>query len=487
MEQTLNFFKRRSTPKLLFIIIPFLIFLQIHTAVFADEQSDFDGYIVKLESRPQLQSDTRGIETYSFDVIVESEGLYLVEDNTLVEQLQREGSLVYSEPNYIIELDAITYDVSQSEEKQWYYQKLNMEYCLNYDIRGESIRIGIVDSGIFASHIDFANTTIIPGTNYCVSSDSELRYNTNDSYGHGTFISGLIGASNESANGMVGIAPDAELVPLKCFDGKNGSLANIISAIYGGVDTYHCNIMNLSFGMQNDSTALSEAISYAFDKGVILVSSVGNLGAEGSSGNDPLFFPAAYPQVIGVGSTESDDTISYFSCQNESVFLVAPGSNLRSLSYANVSEHVVGSGTSYATAFVTASAALALSIDQELTPVELMDFLKKSSKDLGSSGYDTIFGNGLLDIGSLLSKISDRLHGPEFIIGDVNGDGRVTTLDRICLARYLAKWEGYSEAELNLAAVDVNQDNKVTAIDRIIIARYLAKWDGYDTLPHKTD
>jgi hypothetical protein len=75
-------------------------------------------------------------------------------------------------------------------------------------------------------------------------------------------------------------------------------------------------------------------------------------------------------------------------------------------------------------------------------------------------------------------KISDVL------VGDVNGDGKVNAFDRTALARYLAKWEGYTADTVNLAAADVNADGKVNAFDRTTLARYLAKWEDYKELPH---
>ena len=74
----------------------------------------------------------------------------------------------------------------------------------------------------------------------------------------------------------------------------------------------------------------------------------------------------------------------------------------------------------------------------------------------------------------------------KYVIGDVTGDGKVTSTDRITLSRYLAKWEGYDESKIVRAAADVTGDGKVTSTDRITLSRYLAKWEGYETLPVKT-
>lgn len=69
------------------------------------------------------------------------------------------------------------------------------------------------------------------------------------------------------------------------------------------------------------------------------------------------------------------------------------------------------------------------------------------------------------------------------IIGDVNGDGAVNTLDRMELARHLANWEGYSAESIDMIAADVNNDGIVNTLDRMALARHLANWSGYETLP----
>ena len=70
------------------------------------------------------------------------------------------------------------------------------------------------------------------------------------------------------------------------------------------------------------------------------------------------------------------------------------------------------------------------------------------------------------------------------ICGDVNKDGKVTAMDNAFLSRYFAKWTGYDETKVDLAASDTNNDGKVTALDNAVLARHLAKWTGYDLLPY---
>ena len=101
-----------------------------------------------------------------------------------------------------------------------------------------------------------------------------------------------------------------------------------------------------------------------------------------------------------------------------------------------------------------------------------------SYEDIADAIYDVEFHQVDFAIENGTVTVSQSLPG------DINGDGRVTNIDRTVLARFLAKWNGYDEATVDQSAADVNQDGKVTNIDRTVLARYLAKWAGYETLPH---
>ena len=73
---------------------------------------------------------------------------------------------------------------------------------------------------------------------------------------------------------------------------------------------------------------------------------------------------------------------------------------------------------------------------------------------------------------------------PEVLLGDVDGNGIVEPTDGVAIARYNAKWTGYSENEINLANSDVDGVGGVDATDGVILSRYFAKWAGYETLPY---
>lgn len=83
-----------------------------------------------------------------------------------------------------------------------------------------------------------------------------------------------------------------------------------------------------------------------------------------------------------------------------------------------------------------------------------------------------------------LATVEGEVKVVNAVCGDVNCDGKITSVDSAILARYLAGWTGYDE-KVNMLTADVNGDGKVTVIDSAILARYLANWPEYSELPHK--
>ena len=383
----------------------------------AASATDYDGYLVKLNpDAPARLLDalttaaSRAIPPTVEEVYAPA-GLYRVQDAAAVERLRKSGALLYAEPNYIVTIDdtpelddsdVSLLDAAADSEERWYEAPLGMEVVRRKGVTGEGVRVGIVDSGIFRNHEEFEGVTILDGANYCVSEGDAARGDVSDRVGHGTFVSGLIAAAR-NGKGIVGLAPDVELVPLKAFESRNGAISNIAAAIYDSVDTWHCQVLNLSLGVTQDYDTLRDAIEYAADHGVLMVAAAGNLtsGGEHREDGDPLNYPAAYSQVIGVGAVGLDLSVASFSFRNESVEVSAPGQNMRAPSTAGASRYSNGYGTSYAAPLVTAAAALALSVHPGLTIDEFRNLLLQTARDLGPEGYDTAYGNGLLQVGQL--------------------------------------------------------------------------------------
>jgi subtilisin family serine protease len=160
-------------------------------------------------------------------------------------------------------------------------------------------------------------------------------------FGHGTMTAGLVHL----------VAPQAKIMPLKAFhaDGTAYS-SDILRAIYYAVKN-GADVMNMSFNYTTASPELSKAIRYANSNGVLSVASSGNDGQRVAT------YPAAYPGVIDVASTDNNDIQSVFSNYGAPpVWMAAPGEGVVTL--YPWSTYAAGWGTSFSTPLVAGTAAL---------------------------------------------------------------------------------------------------------------------------------
>jgi subtilisin family serine protease len=169
-------------------------------------------------------------------------------------------------------------------------------------------------------------------------------------FGHGTMTTGLIHL----------VAPNAKILPLKAFT-SNGQayVSNIVAALYYAVQ-HNANVVNMSFDVSTPSQALSQAISYANQSGLVLVAAAGN---ENTSA--PVYPAALNSNVMGVASTSNYDTRSTFSnFGNTDVWIAAPGEYV--ISTFPGGTYAAASGTSFSSPLVAGSADLLLTVKPSL-------------------------------------------------------------------------------------------------------------------------
>ena len=302
--------------------------------------------------------------------------------------------------------DDMPYDEPHYAEK-WDLQIVNAAAAWRQNCLGAGVRVAIIDSGV-AAHPELANNVTV---RQCYISNANAD---EDTIGHGTFVAGLIAAEADGV-GIVGMAPRAEIVSLKCFDnGHKTVVSELVSAIYDAVDVYDCKIINMSLGVAKDSVTLRDAVDYAAANGCIIVSAVGNYGTTA------LYYPAAYENVIGVGSVDAQKANSSFSQRNSSVWLTAPGEKVISLYFDE--GYASNSGTSFAAPLVSGAVALLLRFAPDADAGFFMDLFARCSDDLGNGGYDVLYGHGLLNIERCVNRLLQ-------LPGDLNNDGQITLPD----------------------------------------------------------
>ncbi|MEG2117793.1 MAG: S8 family serine peptidase, partial [Clostridia bacterium] len=256
----------------------------------------------------------------------------------------------------------------------------------------------ILDSGIDRSHPSFSGAIILDG----YDATKKIPYTNTDESGHGTKVAGIIVANGKKGVSASGVAKQISILPIKIS--KNGIdilTSSLVDGLYFATDS-GANVINMSFGGYDIVQAESDAINYAYKQGCILVAAAGN------DGNSPIHagkrsYPASYDGVISVASFAQGGIACGFSQYNDRVDISAPGERLTVLVMKNGKPTTIyENGTSFSAAYVSAAAALAVSISPQPINSDTFERLLEYSS---SEKRDDYYGHGLLNIPELLKNV----------------------------------------------------------------------------------
>lgn len=360
-------------------------------------ESDEKEYIVKFKDECSFSKIYDIVKKYNFNLLADSEfKLFSLNIKKYDEFIDKFGYAVkYIEEEQKREVSAKTNEPRLPET--WGYEDMGIYKAWNYTSGKKSIIVAVLDTGIERRHEDFENTTILAGYDM-------LTNNTvvSDLVGHGTMVSGLIGATANNGKGSAGVSPGVTILPIKVSNSREMANKDIIAGIYFAVDA-GAKIINMSLGGETSSTAEEDAIKYALKNGCILVAAAGNIKSPEFDGYKS--YPASYDGVISVASVNENGTISSTSQHNESVDVAAPGDNIYVMKYKDgVSGYDHDKGTSFSCAYVSGIAALAASyIDypSKLGSKEFMSLIK----DTGGE-WNEYYGYGIINAVEILDLVN---------------------------------------------------------------------------------
>jgi subtilisin family serine protease len=213
--------------------------------------------------------------------------------------------------------------------------------------KGSGVTVAIIDSGIDLEHPDLVSS-IIAGKNFV-----EPDMPPFDSLEHGTHAAGIL-AANDNNFGVVGVAPDCKIMPIKILNSYGqGKMEHVAEGIKFAADN-GADIINMSIGCRNPVPIVLDAINYANSKNVVCFVAAGNAGS-----TNQLLYPAAYSECISIGAVDENSMRASFSCTGPNLDFVAPG--VRIFSTVPKSSYAYLSGTSMACPFALGVAALVLS------------------------------------------------------------------------------------------------------------------------------
>ena len=309
----------------------------------------------------------------------------------------------YAEPNGICYMHLAPNDLDY--DSQWAPQLTGAESAWDVTTGDNSIVIAVTDTGVDGTHPDFGGKVIAGYDTYnniaiLANTDSSVQY-------HGTHCAGIAAAVGNNSQGIAGVAWGSTIMPIKiCDDGPDDYSASnfdmaeaFIWAADNGTDVISC-----SFGGKGYSQTMKDAIDYAvIDNGCVMVASMGN------SHRDEIMYPAGYQSVIAVGATDAHHEIASFSTTGNHMSVCAPGVEIYSTLPGNKYEY--WDGTSMSCPFVAGAAALILSQNLGMSPEGVKTQLEETAVDLGTPGFDSIFGYGRVDLAAAVGAVNPNKYG----------------------------------------------------------------------------
>jgi subtilisin family serine protease len=317
-------------------------------------------------------------------------------DDEAIASLRARGDVEFAEPNHVVHIAATPTDPLYASN-QWNLPQIGLPTAWNTSTGSASVIIAVVDTGVDASHPDLAGkitTGANAGYNFVANNTT-----TTDDHFHGTFVASIIAANTNNGQGGAGVCWACKIMPVKVLDSTgSGSTFNVAQGVDWAV-AHGANVINMSLGSSSPDSGLQTSVDNAWNAGVIVVAASGN-------NNGPVLYPAAYPNVIAVGSNNSAGVKSSFSNFGPELDVMAPGENVFGALCtcgAYTGGYGTGSGTSFASPHVAGVVGLLISagITDKNT---IRTKLQTTATDMDVAGFDNNTGWGRVNAAAAIAS-----------------------------------------------------------------------------------
>ena len=349
--------------------------------------------------------------------------------------------------------------------QMWHHNAMRDYVYRENDITGKGVKVGVIDTGIMRDWEDFEGVDIQDGINVCALLDNneERLHIMGDAHPHGTGIIGNIAAKINNEKGIAGIVDECTVIPYKVEDTACSDFANTCAGILKALQLAYedgCDVVNISMGSDPDLTEsqiqmFNTVVDSVTSNGMIIVAAAGNEGEVDKYGDlaNANIYPASCKNVIGVGAVEPNcdsvklyediasglyttldnphvfdsrrlvNTYTFdmindlernqykkcdFSTANDSVFISAPGKEIRTYAYGweGVAPYISHMGTSEATPMVAAAAIGIKQMRPYIDTDMFKEILKETAIDIDGEGYDVNTGYGMIDFEGIYNYVS---------------------------------------------------------------------------------
>ena len=303
----------------------------------------------------------------------------------IAEALSKNKHVKFAEVDGVVE--ASLYPNDPRYPYAWHLPKIGAPEAWDRAL-GDGVTIAILDTGVDATHEDFAGR-LVAGWNFYDNNND-----TSDIGGHGTAVAGTAAAAGNNAIGVASVGMNARIMPIRITDTSGyGFYSMIADGIVFAADN-GAKVANISFLGVSNSATVDAAAQYMRSKGGVVVTSGGNTAA--------LRTEPVSGAITVVAATDSVDAKASFSSWGNYIDIAAPGVSVwtttRGGGYGGFS------GTSAASPVVAGVYALLISAKPSLAPAALDDLLFSTALDLGASGKDQEFGAGRVNAAAAVQQ-----------------------------------------------------------------------------------
>jgi type VII secretion-associated serine protease mycosin/type VII secretion protein EccB len=282
---------------------------------------------------------------------------------------------------------------------------------------GDGVLVAVVDSGIDRRNPHLAGV-VTGGVDLVGDGAGAFR----DPLGHGTAIAGVIAARAVDGSGVVGLAPDARLLSVRVFRGSDeqsvdagyGPRADRIAAGIRWAADHGAQIINVSLSINADVAEVRDAVAHAAERGSLVVASAGNRASTEDVADTPRY-PAANPGALAVTATDGLGVVTDDSIHGPHVEVAAPGTDVLTLAAGggDCLFATAAAGSSFATGYASAAAALVAQAHPDETPAQWEYRLQASADRDDPDRRDDVDGWGSIRPAGAITLLPDPdLRGP---------------------------------------------------------------------------
>ena len=318
-----------------------------------------------------------------------------------IDKLTIRADVQSAEPDYKLTACSIYPNDPLFQTEQWGHNKIQLPQAWDTTTGSSAVLVGVIDSGIDSTHSELSNRVNVSlSRDFHLGDEMTLVGSTDDPFGHGTKVAGIIGAQGNNNNGITGACWNVTLVSLRVLDEYGSGLTSDVAQAIFYAQYCQITILNLSCRWYYSTPGYTDSMETAISQySGLLICSAGN---EGLDNDQYIELPGAFgfANVITVGASSQNDTVweetiggirysSNYGLQTVDIF--APGESIYTCLNQNGS-YGYSRGTSIATPYVTGVAALLRAVYPGLTAAMIRHIIIHNA-DVVYDNNENVFGD----------------------------------------------------------------------------------------------